>query len=78
MIFASHFCEDGLLGGECVKHLDNKMFLVLIITNLIGGLTYIIKTNRKRWLVIYLSVLVTSFLYVIMAALHSISKAGLF
>jgi hypothetical protein len=78
MICASLFCEDGLMGGECVKHFDNKMFLVLMTVNLIGGLIYIFKTNKKRWLAIFLSILITSVLYVIMATLHSISKAGLF
>ena len=78
MICASLFCEDGLIGGECVKHFDNKMFVMLIMINLIGGLIYIFKTSGKRWLAIFLSILLTSVLYVIMATLHSISKAGLF
>jgi ABC-type transport system involved in cytochrome c biogenesis permease subunit len=78
MICASLICENGLMGGECVKHADNKMFLVLLMVNLIGGLIYIFKSNRKGWLTIFLSIFLTSVLYVIMATLHSISKAGLF
>ncbi len=78
MIYASLFCEDGLKGGECVKHFDNKMFLVLLMVNLVGGLIYIFKTSGRRWLAIFLGILLTSVLYVIMATLHSISKAGLF
>lgn len=78
MICSSFYCGESFIGGECVKRVDNRMFIVLLSTNIIGGIFYYIKTKKNILLSLILNIIITSVLYVVMATIHSISKAGLF
>lgn len=71
-------CPDGLCGGECVKHLDNKMFLFQAIANILFAAYYLIKVDKNKWGIIFLNFLLIAIIYIVAATLHSISKAGLF
>ena len=77
MIVNSFVCPDGLSGGECVKQLDNRLFLLQMITNfLFAG--YLLKIDKGKWGILTLNLFLTTIIYIIAATLHSISKAGLF
>lgn len=78
MTINSFVCEDGLSGGECVKHLDNRVFLFQIVTNLLFTTYYLLKIDKGKWSILLLNILLTTIIYVVVATLHSISKAGLF
>jgi hypothetical protein len=77
MAFISLICEDGLSGGLCVKQLDNRFFLVQIFINLCFTTFYILKINKRKWGILLINLLLTTVIYTVAAALHSISKAGL-
>lgn len=77
MTVNSSVCPDGLSGGVCVKHLDNRIFLVQMIANfLFAG--YLLGIDKGKWGIVTLNLLLTTIIYIIAATLHSISKAGLF
>jgi len=78
MIINSFFCPDGLIGGECVKHLDNRVFLFQMTANLLFAGYYLFKINKGKWGILFLNILLTTIIYVVAATLHSISKAGLY
>ena len=78
MIVNSTLCDDGLSGGECVKHLDNNMFLFQMGINLAFSIYYLVVINKKKWDMLVLNYLIMLVFYAIAATLHSISKAGLF
>ena len=78
MTINSFVCPDGLSGGECVKHLDNKFFLFQMVANLLFAGYYLLKVDRNKWGVLSLNLFLTTIIYIIAATLHSISKAGLF
>lgn len=77
MTINSFVCSDGLIGGVCVKHLDNRVFLLQMISNfLFAG--YLLKIDKSKWGILTLNLFLTTIIYIIAATLHSISKAGLF
>ena len=78
MIYFSFYCGDNFIGGECVKNLDNKMYFGLLTVNIIGGIIYFIKTKNNILLSFFLNIIITTIIYIVMATIHSISKAGLF
>ena len=78
MTINSFVCEDGLSGGECVKHLDNQVFLFQLVTNLLFAVYYLLKIDKSKSSVLLLNLVLTTIIYVVAATLHSISKAGLF
>lgn len=78
MTINSFVCSDGLVGGECVKHLDNQVFPFQIVSNLLFAVYYLLQIDRSKWGVLLLNLLLTTIVYVVAATLHSISKAGLF
>ena len=78
MIIISSVCPDGLIGGECAKELDNKMFLLLIIANLVFAVYCIYKTGKNKLGILALNLFLTVMFYTIAGTIHSISKAGLF
>ena len=78
MTINSFVCEDGLSGGECIKHLDNQVFAIQMIVNLAFSGYYLYKTNRGKWRILFLNFLLTTIIYLVAATLHSISKSGLF
>ncbi len=78
MTINSFVCSDGLGGGDCVKHLDNRAFLFQIIANLFFAGYYLLKINNGKWGILSLNFLLIIVGYIISATLHSILKAGLF
>jgi len=77
MTINSFICSDGLSGGECVKRLDNRLFLLQMIANfLFAG--YLLKIDKGKWGIVTLNLFLTTIIYIIAGTLHSISKAGLF
>ena len=77
MTVNSVVCPDRLTGGGCVKHLDNRIFLIQMIANfLFGG--YLLGIDKSKWGIVTLNLFLTTIIYIISATLHSISKAGLF
>jgi hypothetical protein len=78
MYVVSYICPDGLLGGECVKKFDNRMFFVLLGLNVLFSLYYLVKVDKNKWGVLLLNLIIVTVIYVVCATLHSISKAGLF
>jgi hypothetical protein len=74
----SFVCPDGLSGGECVKHLDNRVFLFQMIANLLFTGYYLLKIDKSKWGILTLNLFLTTIIYIAAATLHSISKAGLF
>ena len=69
-------CGDGLSGGECVKHKDNFLFLIQIMANVGFSAFYLIAVNKKKWLMLTLSLVLTTFFYIIAATLHSFNESG--
>ena len=78
MTVNSFVCEDGLIGGDCVKHLDNQIFSFQIAVNFLFAGYYIFKIDKSKWSIIWLYFLLTTIIYIVAATLHSISKTGLF
>lgn len=78
MVINSSVCEDGMSGGECVKHLDNQIFLFQMVVNLLFSGYCLVKVDRSKWGILLLNLLLITIIYVAFAAAHSISKAGLF
>jgi hypothetical protein len=78
MTINSFVCSDGLVGGDCVKHLDNRVFLFQMTANLFFAAYYLFKIDKMKWGILSLNFLLTTIVYIIAATLHSILKAGLF
>ena len=78
MTINSFVCQDGLTGGECVKHLDNQVFKFQIVVNLLFTGYYLLKQDKGKWRILILNLLFVIIIYMITATLHSISKSGLF
>lgn len=78
MTVNSFVCQDGLSGGECVKHLDNRVFLFQMTANLLFTGYYLFKIDKSKWGILSLNLFLTAIIYIVAATLHSISKAGLF
>ena len=34
MLLTSYFCQDGLVGGQCVKYFDNRLFSIQLLANI--------------------------------------------
>jgi hypothetical protein len=78
MTINSFVCSGGLVGGDCVKHLDNRVFLFQMTTNLFFAGYYLLKIDKSKWGILSLNFLLTTIVYILAATLHSILKAGLF
>ena len=78
MVINSIICEDGLTGGECVKHKDNFIFIIQMVLNFLFYVFYLIIVDRKKWGMLLVNVLLTGVIYIIAATLHSTTKSGLF
>lgn len=78
MTINSFVCPEGMIGGDCVKHLDNKVFLFQITMNMLFAGYYLFKIDKSKWGILLLNVLLTLIIYIVATTLHSISKAGLF
>src|SRR5687767_6196158 len=78
MVINSFVCPDGIVGGVCVKHLDNRVFLFQMIANLLFAGYYLVRIDRSKWAILFLNLLFTTIVYIVAGTLHSISKAGLF
>jgi hypothetical protein len=78
MTINSYVCSDGLVGGDCVKHLDNRFFLFQMTANLFFAGYYLLKIDKGKWGILTFNLLLTTIIYIIAATLHSILKAGLF
>ena len=78
MTINSLVCSDGLVGGDCVKHLDNRAFLFQMTANLLFAGYYLLKVDKRKWGILCLNFLLTTVVYIIAATLHSILKTGLF
>lgn len=78
MTVNSIVCPDGLSGGECVKRLDNRVFLFQMIANFLFAWYYLLRINKGKWQILLVNIFLTTIIYIIAGTLHSISKAGLF
>ena len=78
IIVNSIVCGDGLIGGECVKDLDSRIFIIQMINNILFAVYYLYKIDKSKWGILILNAIVTTVIFIIAATLHSISKAGLF
>ena len=78
MTFNSFVCPDGLIGGDCVKQLDNRVFLFQIIANFLFAGYYLHKIDKDKWVMLLVNIFLTIAIYFVAGTLHSISKAGLF
>src|SRR5688500_8062095 len=76
MTINSFVCADGLVGVDCVKHLDNWAFLFQMTANLFFAGYYLLKIDKGKWGILTLNLLLTTIVYIIAATLHSILKAG--
>ena len=77
MIINSILCEEGLSGGECVKHKDNFAFTIQICLNLILTLLVVL-VDRSKAKILILNIGITLAFFVVAGTLYSISKAGFF
>jgi hypothetical protein len=64
--------------GDCIKKLDNRVFLFQIIANFLFAWYYIIKIDKAKWIMLLVNILLITAIYFVAGTLHSISKAGLF
>lgn len=78
MTINSFVCEDGFSGGECVKHLDNRVFIFQVAANVLFAMYCLFKIGKGKWGILFFNILLTIIVYIIAVTLHSISKAGLF
>ncbi len=78
MLFTSYFCDNGLVGGECVKYYDNRLFSIQLLTNIAYFLFPIYKNGWQKVGVLLLNIMLLTLLFIVFTTLHSISKAGLF
>ena len=77
MTVNSFVCPHGLSGGECVKHLDNRIFILQMIANFFFA-GYLLKIDKNKWSILTFNIFLTIIIYLVAGTLHSISKAGLF
>jgi hypothetical protein len=78
MMLNSTICGDGLSGGECIKHKDNLLFFIQLVINLILLVANVQKNGRKNLPKFLKLFAILIFIYIILATIHSISKAGFF
>jgi len=78
MTVNSFVCPDGLSGGECVKQLDNSLFVFQMIANFLFAGYYLHKIDKGKWVILLINIFLTTIIYIVAGTLHSISKAGLF
>jgi hypothetical protein len=78
MSINSFVCPDGSIGGNCVKRLDERIFLLQMIANFLFAWYYLSRIDKSKWRMHLVNILLTIVIYFLAATLHSISKAGLF
>jgi hypothetical protein len=78
MTVNSFVCPDGLIGGDCVKQLDNGVFFFQMIANFLFAGYYLNKIDKGKWVMLLINIFLTTIIYIVAGTLHSISKAGLF
>ncbi len=77
MVANSLICPAGFSGGECVKKLDNKIFVYqMVIYLILSGL--LIFFRKVKWPILAVGFLGTIIFYIVAATVHSITKAGIF
>lgn len=78
MTVNSFVCADGSVRGDCVKHLDNRVFLFQMIANFLFAGYYLHKIDKGKWGMLLVNIFLTIAIYFVAGTLHSISYAGLF
>ena len=71
MKYNSSVCEGGFSGGECVKQKDNFFFFIQVAVNIAFVAFYLAMVNKKKWLMLIISLVLTIFFYFVAATLHS-------
>ena len=71
MKYNSSVCEGSFSGGESVKQKDNSLFFIQVVANIAFVAFYLIVVNKRKWLILMLSLVLTTFFYLVAATLHS-------
>ena len=77
MVIFSQLCPNGFSGGECVKEKDRMLFWVQLAANVLFGAYYLIMVDKTKWFTWVLNIVAFIGIFMGMAFLHSISKAGI-
>jgi hypothetical protein len=78
MVVSSYVCDNGLTGGECTKHYDNRFFIILTLANLFFSVFSIYKNGSRKLGMLFLNLMILTILFTIFATLHSVFTVGLF
>jgi uncharacterized membrane-anchored protein YitT (DUF2179 family) len=78
MVVSSYVCDNGLTGGECTKHYDNRFFIIIILVNLSFSVFSIYKNGWRKLGMLFLNLMILIMLFTVFATLHSVFTVGLF